>query len=543
MLGRCRTRTTSIFGRAQSKKSADILWGDLQDSLYIATARTEPRIVTTIYSLSITRRIDMGTANIPNLDNAAFARGVRRGDVHAAHAVQFYGEDGFLLDELSRYIGTSLGAGKSAVVIATKDHRDGLARRLKAFGLDNTNAIVQGRYVVLDAAETLGKITVEGWPDASLFAEVIGSVMATAMAAAGSEHDGVAAFGEMVALLWLDGKPEAAIRLEQLWNDLARTCSFSLRCAYPMPSFYREEHGDLLLKICAEHSDVIPGESYTALESQDKRLRSIAALQQKAQALETEIAERKQVEEELRRSQAALESLVEQRTAALRQLTSRLLSLQDSERRRIARELHDSLGQYLVALKLNVDVLRQSPARTELWSQSEELMERCIAEVRTLSYLLHPPTMDAVGIASAARWYIEGFGLRSGLKLTLDAPDDPVRLPDAIELALFRVLQEALTNVHRHSGASAADVLIRRSPGQVILAVTDNGRGIGQEMLDRIREAGAGVGVGLMSMHERARELGGKLEIESNADGTSLRITLPVPPDCGVDRSTRTEFC
>jgi signal transduction histidine kinase len=227
-----------------------------------------------------------------------------------------------------------------------------------------------------------------------------------------------------------------------------------------------------------------------------------------------------------------LESLVEQRTAALRQLSSRLLSLQDSERRRIARELHDSLGQYLVALKLNVDILRRSPGRDELWSQSEELMERCIAEVRTLSYLLHPPTMDAVGIASAARWYIEGFGLRSGLKLTLDAPDDPVRLPDAIELALFRVLQEALTNVHRHSGASAADILIRRSSGQAILEVRDNGSGMEQEMLNRFRETGAGVGVGLMSMHERARELGGKLQIESDSTGTSVRITIPVSPDC-----------
>jgi signal transduction histidine kinase len=298
-----------------------------------------------------------------------------------------------------------------------------------------------------------------------------------------------------------------------------------------MSSFYREEHGDLLHKICAEHSDVIPGEGYTALMSDDERLRGVAYLQQKAQALETEIAERRLVEERLRRSQAELESLVEQRTAALRQLSSRLLSLQDSERRRIARELHDSLGQYLVALKLNVDILRRSPGRDELWSQSEELMERCIAEVRTLSYLLHPPTMDAVGIASAARWYIEGFGLRSGLKLTLEAPDDPVRLPDAIELALFRVLQEALTNVHRHSDASAADILIRRSSGQAILEVRDNGSGMEQEMLNRFRETGAGVGVGLMSMHERARELGGKLQIESDSTGTSVRITIPVSPD------------
>ena len=456
-----------------------------------------------------------------------------RGDHnHLAHVVQFYGEDGFLLDELSRFIGTALGAGGAAVVIATKEHRNGLAERLNARGLDTAKAVAQGRYFCLDAAETLAKITLDGRPDAVRFAEVVGSVIARATTATEGEPRRVAAFGEMVALLWAEGKPEAAIHLEQLWNDLARTHSFSLRCAYPMSSFCREEHGDLLLKICAEHSNVIPGESYTALVSQDERLRRIAHLQQKAQALETEIAERRQIEERLRRSQAELESLVEQRTAALRQLSSRLLSLQDSERRRIARELHDSLGQYLVALKLNVDMLRQSPGRGELWSQSEELMDRCIAEVRTLSYLLHPPTMDAVGIASAARWYVEGFGLRSGLKLTLDAPDDPVRLPDAIELALFRVLQEALTNVHRHSGASAANILIRRSSGLVILEVRDNGRGVEQEVLDRFQETGAGVGVGLMSMHERARELGGKFQFESSSTGTSVRITIPVPPDC-----------
>jgi signal transduction histidine kinase len=449
----------------------------------------------------------------------------------AAHVVQFYGEDGFLLDELSRFIGTALGAGEAAVVIATEQHRDGLARRLQAWGLDTSLAIAQGRYIPLDAATTLAVITPGGWPDAVRFAEVVGGVMARASVSSESKPRRVAAFGEMVALLWADGKPDAAIRLEQLWNELAQTYSFNLRCAYPLSSFHREEHGDLLLKVCAEHSAVIPGESYTALGTQDERLRIIAHLQQRARALETEVTERRRAEKELRRTQAELETLVEQRTAALRQLSSRLLSLQDSERRRIARELHDSLGQYLVALKLNVDILRRSPERGELWSQSEELMERCIAEVRTLSYLLHPPTMDAVGIASAARWYVEGFARRSGLKLTLDAPSDPVRLPDAIELALFRVLQESLTNVHRHSGASEAHISIRRSNDQVILEVKDNGRGMEPEMLKRFCESGTGAGVGLMSMHERARELAGKFELESGSAGTSVRIAIPVPPD------------
>ncbi len=475
----------------------------------------------------------MGMPNTSSLNVAPCANWTDHD--HSAHVVQFYGEAEFLLDELSRFIGTALGAGEAAVVIATREHREGLAARLNAWGLDTTRAIAQGRYIALDAAETLAKITPGGWPDAVRFAEVIGGVIARVSALSHGEPRHIAAFGEMVALLCAAGKADAAIRLEQLWNELAQTYCFSLRCAYPMSSFCREEHGELLLKVCAEHSAVIPGESYTALLSQDERLRSIVHLQQKAQALETEIAERRRVEEQLRRSQAELESLVEQRTAALRQLSSRLLSLQDSERRRIARELHDSLGQYLVALKLNVDMLRKSPERAELWSQSEELTERCIAEVRTLSYLLHPPTMDAVGIASAARWYVEGFGLRSGLKLTLDAPEDPVRLPDAIELALFRVLQEALTNVHRHSGASAANVLIRRSSGCVILEVSDNGRGMDQEVLNRFRETGAGTGIGLMSMHERARELGGKIELESDGAGTAVRITIPIPPDCAPE--------
>jgi signal transduction histidine kinase len=426
----------------------------LQDSLYFGIAQCGIKITIgqqnhpTIQALGhevVPRRqlnrIHMSTVNTssPATSFTPLAYGGEHN--HSAHVVQFYGEDGFLLDELSRFIGSALGRGESAVVIATKEHRDGLARRLKSWGLDTAKALGQGRYVSLDAAETLAKITLGGWPDPIRFAEVVGGVIAGVAVATEGETRPVAAFGEVVALLWAERKPEAAIRLEQLWNDLARTYSFSLRCAYPMSAFCREEHGASLLKICAEHSAVIPGESYTALVSQDERLRTIAQLQQKAQALETEIAERRRVEEEVRQSQAELESLVERRTAALRQLSSRLLGLQDSERRCIARELHDSLGQFLVALKLNVDMLRKSPDRAELWSQSEELMERCVAEVRTLSYLLHPPTMDAVGIASAARWYVEGFALRSGLKLTLDAPEDPVRLPDAIELALFRVLQ------------------------------------------------------------------------------------------------------
>jgi signal transduction histidine kinase len=471
------------------------------------------------------------------MSTANFPRGVAPAPIphwydrdERAHVVHFYSEDGFLLDGLSRFIGTALGAGDGAIVIATKPHRDGLTQRLKARGFDPASSIAQGRFIVLDVAEILSKIMVDGWPDAARFAEILGNIVSQVTSAAECERPRVAAFGEMVAVLWEEGKVEEALRLEQLWNDLAQTHSFSLRCAYPMAHFNREQHGGLFLKICAEHSGVIPGESYTVLVDEDERLRSIAYLQQKAQALASEIAGRRQVEDQLRHSKAELESLVEQRTIALRRLSARLLTLQDSERRRIARELHDCLGQLLVGLKLNVDMLRQAPNREELWAESEDLLQQSIAEVRTLSYLLHPPTMDAAGFDSAARWYVEGFSQRSGIKVTLNVSNDSARLPDVVELTLFRILQEALTNVHRHSGASTADILIECSAQHVILEVKDNGCGIEQDSLDRFRTTGTGMGVGLAGMRERVLDLGGKLQIESDG-GTSVRITIPVTPE------------
>jgi len=263
---------------------------------------------------------------------------------------------------------------------------------------------------------------------------------------------------------------------------------------------------------------------------ENQGMRNLAYLQQRVQALESEIVERKQIEDTLRRTKVELESAIEQRASVLSHLSARLLSLQDVERRRIARELHDSLGQYLVALKLNMDMVRQSPTRQDLWIEVDQLMQRCIAEVRTLSYLLHPPTMDAAGFVSATRWFVEGYGQRSGVKVTLDTPEDFGRLPDAIELALFRVLQEALANVHRHSGASEAHVLVRQNSNQVVLEVRDNGRGLPEDILRQFDDTGVGTGVGLGGIRERARELGGKLTLQSDSSGTLLSIVIPYQP-------------
>jgi PAS domain S-box-containing protein len=223
------------------------------------------------------------------------------------HSVQFYSDDTFLIDVLSRFMGSAIGAGDAAVVIATQAHRDELAQRLAARGLDVARAVEQGRYVALDAAETLAQFMVDDWPDEKRFLDLIGGVISRAKTAAQSEHGRAALFGEMVALLWDAGNSGAALRLEQLWNQIAQSHLFSLVCAYPLAHFYREEHGELFQQICAEHSAVVPDESY-ALASEEQRLRSVARWQQKALALEAEVDQRAQAEMEARKLAAIVES-------------------------------------------------------------------------------------------------------------------------------------------------------------------------------------------------------------------------------------------
>ena len=219
-----------------------------------------------------------------------------------AHSVQFYGEDAALLDDLSRFIGAALGAGDAAVVIATEAHRAALNKQLRTLGLDVPRATAEGRYVALDAADTLSKFVVNGQLQADRFRDIIGSVLTSVRASCSGKNPRIAAFGEMVALLWADGKAEQAVQLEQFWNDLSHTHSFHLRCAYPISGFDKSGDADPFRQICSEHSHVAPTEGYTSLPTDADRLRTISELQQKALALETEIAQRKKTEQALRES-------------------------------------------------------------------------------------------------------------------------------------------------------------------------------------------------------------------------------------------------
>jgi PAS domain S-box-containing protein len=235
------------------------------------------------------------------------------------HSVQFYEKEDFLLDEVSGFIGAGLQAGQVGLVIATQPHLEGLERRLKEreASPDWDASWGSDRYVALDAAETLAKFMVDGWPDERLFADVLGNVIQQAAQASSRP---VRAFGEMVALLWAEGKHEASIRLEELWNDLAQTQSFSLLCAYPMQGFDDEGHGSPFAQICSAHSHVRPAESFLATAAPDELHRQVVLLQQKAAALEAEVAKRKQTERALRRREKELADFLENAVEGLHQV-------------------------------------------------------------------------------------------------------------------------------------------------------------------------------------------------------------------------------
>lgn len=226
-----------------------------------------------------------------------------------------------------------------------------------------------------------------------------------------------------------------------------------------------------------------------------------------------------------------LERMQRENARSARALSSRVLELQDAERRKIARELHDSVGQYLVGLKINLEQLLStnpglSPGNMKLLNDTVDLTERSLVEVRTISHLLHPPLLDEVGLESAARWYVDGFARRSGLKVNLQIPRLANRLSKEVELALFRVLQESLTNVHRHANATSIEIVLACHDGSVTLAVKDDGDGISRHILECYR-SGLASGVGLAGMRERLAELRGVLEVEARSRGTVVKATIP----------------
>jgi PAS domain S-box-containing protein len=556
------------------------------------------------------------------------------------HVAYFYQESDSLLEALAAYIGGALGAGNAALVIATKLHREGLQHRLTARGLDIPKAANEGRYLEFDAAELLSEIMVEEMPDSCRFEAIVGEAIKSVARAKTARRE-IAAFGEMVSLLWTEGKVEAAIRLEQLWNELAKKHAFSLRCAYPVAHFNGEKHSQPLIRVCAEHSAIVVdegeasfarGEAKIALRRSEERFRLLVDAVQdyaifmldvqgyvrswntgaeriKGYAISEIIGKHFSVfypEEDIRagkperelkiaakegrledegwrlrkdgsrfwanvvitairndagrligfgkvtrdftekiKANEALRKEIAERTAAekkvqdsersLRQLSVRLLQTQDDERRRIGRDLHDSVGQYLVGLKMKVDSLKSSRERGQRDDDSQltecsQLVEEAIKEVRTISYLLYPPMLEELGLKSAIPWYLDGFTKRSGIKTTFEVSPEFDRIPGDLELALFRILQESLTNVHRHSGSPTATVRLLTVDRCVILQIIDEGCGTQSKTLEnRALDWMSALGVGLRGMNERVRQLGGSLELSSAQGGTTVTARVPIP--------------
>jgi PAS domain S-box-containing protein len=236
----------------------------------------------------------------------------------------------------------------------------------------------------------------------------------------------------------------------------------------------------------------------------------------------------------LSRDKSATGVLITDLTSQKQQMefTSRLQNMQDEERRRLARELHDSVGQTLTALGMNISVvLAQShkldSAGAGAVSENAQLVEQVSREIRTISHLLHPPLLDIAGLVSALRWYVDGFSERSNIKVDLEIPDDFGRLPDEVEIAIFRIVQECLTNIHRHSGSATATIRLRQEGSRLTVQVQDQGKGIPMEKQRQLLESGRG-GVGFAGMRERLRRLGGTLEIQSTGSGTLVSATLKV---------------
>ncbi|HKW19587.1 MAG TPA: response regulator [Terriglobales bacterium] len=227
----------------------------------------------------------------------------------------------------------------------------------------------------------------------------------------------------------------------------------------------------------------------------------------------------------------------------LRELSWRLLRIQDDERRRIARELHDSAGQTLTALGMNVAQIAQKaqavPSLDKNLQLAEELIQQLHQEIRTMSYLLHPPLLDETGLAPALTWYVEGLRSRSRLQMTLNISDDLGRLPSDMELVIFRVVQECLTNIHRHSGSKSAAITILRGPDSVTVEVCDKGKGMSAKKLAEIQSRGSGVGI--RGMRERLSQLGGHMLIESDSSGTRVSATIPIRPEQAITQKRRTD--
>ena len=446
------------------------------------------------------------------------------------HAVQFYEHEAYLLDSVTDYIGSALAASSAGILIATPPHRDGVAQRLTSRGVDVVGAGAQGRYVALDARDTLSRLMVDGWPDPARFDDTIGTLISKTHERAPQIH----AFGEMVALLWAEGNRDAAIRLEELWNELATRVPFSLLCAYPIDAFQDTSHAKPFADMTATHTQVLPAESYMQLQG-DAQLRVIAQLQQQAAALEAETIQRRHAETELRK---------------------KMEQLADADRRKdeflamLGHELRNPLAPVTTALQLmrlhSDEPLRVARARETIERQVEH-MTRLIDDLLDVSRITRGKIElrhEAVVLSSLVARAVESARPvidERGHRLTLDLPDEPVAV-NGDPARLEQVLANLLNNAAKYTDVGGR-IWVRAfvDSGQAILSVKDNGAGLTPEMRDHVFDlfvqgpevrayARGGLGIGLTLVRRLVEMHNGTVEVRSDGlgEGSEFIVRLPL---------------
>src|SRR5216683_867755 len=498
---------------------------------------------------------------------------------HSAHSVQFYFEDRLLIEGLAGLVATALVSGEAAIVIATKAHRETLARELKDRDLNITRAIAGGRFVCLDASETLARIMLNGMngfhkqEHADSFAKICAA------------HSSVLPLGSRALVLNDDDQQRTIVALqlklqvleyESTLRETERRFRLLVEAVQDYAIFTLDADGRVnswnvgakrlkgyeASEIIGQHfSRFYPAEDIQAGKPQGEL--AIAASEGRVEdegwrirkdgsrfwgnvvitatkdahggvigfsKVTRDFTERMLAQRDLQDSQRKLQDS----ERSLRELSFHLLRTQDEERQRIGRDLHDSLGQYLSVLKMKLDSLKSSPSKMFPHDLAElnscaQIAEDAVKEVRTISYLLYPPMLEEMGLKSAISWYLDGFTKRSGIRTTFEVSPALGRLAPDVELATFRVLQESLTNVHRHSGSPTADVRLLLDDDNFILRVSDQGKGVNLNNFELPGQDWTGAhGVGLRGMRERMRQIEGNLELWSSEEGTTVTATVPL---------------
>ncbi|MGI9166559.1 MAG: hybrid sensor histidine kinase/response regulator [Pyrinomonadaceae bacterium] len=453
------------------------------------------------------------------------------------HFVQFYEADAFLLNSLSGYIGTAVNAGEGAVVVATKAHREGLDELLRENGLDVATASVSGLYVSIDAAETLSTLMVDGLPEPKRFREVIGSLIAKTR----NGRPRLRAFGEMVALLWADGNYPAAIRLEELWNDLQKTHNFSLFCAYPMNGFNGEKLVAPHSGVCSVHSRVIPSESYADLPNPDARLRAIAQLQQKARSLEAEIKERGKAEERLRAS-LVREQMARAEAESANRMKDEFLATVSHELRT---PLSAIIGWAHMLRKGRLDEATRGRALETIERNAKsqaQLVEDIldVSRVITGKLQLNNGPVDMASVINSA---VDSVQLAADAKdIHLEVILDPsARLISGDAGRLQQVVWNLLSNAIKFTpSAGRVEVKLERVGSNVQIRLSDTGPGIEPDFLpfifDRFRQADStstrrhsGLGLGLAIVRHLVELHGGTVKAENKQDSAGAVFVIELP--------------